>query len=43
MRAIKVDRHLALGKPYSPIMDEQPLDPEPYWHTVGEQVRESEA
>ena len=43
MKAIKVERHLALGRPYNPGMGRQSLDPEPYWHTLGTQVREAEA
>ncbi len=43
MRPIKVERHLALGRPYNPGMSRQLLDPEPYWHILGAQVRKLEA
>ena len=42
MASLKVERGLALGQRYRPDMGDQAADLEPFWHTLGEQVREAD-
>lgn len=43
MAPLKVERGLALGQRYRPDMGDQDAQLEPFWHTLGAQVREAEA